>query len=156
MERSVFPLCASRRRCYRRRSDGSLHFRNNSISLFPIFLRAFGFLLGQRSHVCSRTPPPPRLIYLCKPLLICMSYRVGRSAEQMMLCCRELLDPHQARDMFLLQTTLPVTMTTNRNFPSSTSPECFSTQIQPPPPLPSAASPRPLAPSVRVWGTLFN
>lgn len=53
------------------------------------------------------------------------------------LCCEEPLDPHQAlyaRDMFLLQTTLPVTMTTNRNFPSYTSPKCFSTQIPSSPP----------------------
>lgn len=56
-------------------------------------------------------------------------------------CCKELLDPHQARDMFLLQTTLPVTMTTNRHFLSSTSPKCFSTQIQPSPLLPQHPTP---------------
>lgn len=39
-------------------------------------------------------------------------------------------------DMLLLQTTLPVTMTTNRNFPSSTLSERFSTRTQPFPPLP--------------------
>lgn len=59
------------------------------------------------------------------------------------LCCKELLYPHQAGDTLLLQTTLPVTMTTNRNFPSTTSPKCFSTQIQPPPPLPSLSTPHP-------------
>lgn len=60
-----------------------------------------------------------------------------------------------ARDMFLLQTTLPVTMTTNRIFPSHTSPKCFSTQKKPssPPlssPTPPGVTTRFSAPSI-LW-----
>lgn len=73
-------------------------------------------------------------------------------------CCEELLYPHQAGDMFLPETTLPVTMTTNRNFPST---KCFSTQIQPSPPLPQHPPPwllpaRRLRASSGVWGMLSN
>lgn len=60
--------------------------------------------------------------------------------------------------MFLPQTTLPVTMTTNRNFSSYTSPKCFSTLWNHLPlPSPLKLLPASVLPaSSGVWGIHFN
>lgn len=142
MKRSVFLERASRSRCYRRRRAGLLHFRDNSLCCFPVFLPVL--FLG--SYVVINKPisikvavshlfflqqeakPPPRpnspVIPLVLPRLMstCLSHlgaahlyvpcdSVHHGSFNICsiwagggLCCKELPDPHQARDMFLLQT----------------------------------------------------
>lgn len=63
--------------------------------------------------------------------------RVQNGGEE--LCCgsRQILIKPLCYVFATERTTLPVTMTTNRNFPSYTSPKCFSAQIPSSPLLPA-------------------